>query len=1023
MAKPKRPKLTVKSKVSRLPSDNTSSYTSDHKYVQDRPYDPMTMLDPTGVSNYPELMSAVEEGRYKDVPMEMLGSLPMVGKFGKALGAFKTRRGVPLGKFLPLLDDANEMIEYKKGGYVPQYMNGSTVGSIVGAGVGALGFMGGPAVGIATMSLGSSLGQRVGSEYDKNNMPQEPMMQQYQPTMFNMDRGSNNNFYPYGGMTAPNAEVELNEVAKTPDGQTIMFDGPSHEQGGIQTALPPGTQITSDRLINPMTGNTFAKDQASLERRKGALTRKLKDRPNDKYIKNSIDVLDKESDKIFQLQEQLKGPQMPQQMFAGGGTVYSKAMKSLSPQQLAQMDAEYTKNLNAGNKSFKSSVTGLNYKVSPTQKRVYAKDLYKAETGKTPTESQTKQVIKALDKSNGWSTTPPQSTTPKVNTPQQGGPWPQKPWQNPNREVVIKGDRINKPAPTNVEKLKLKTEAQQPGGPWPQKAWANPNREVVVTGERKRPTVNRPGANIQNNPSDNTNAVQMNISPSKGSKKSFNQNAFGLAQSNNVPMDVTGRMQEAYTNAKNFANELTTPTGKVPDVTAGPRMTFNSLQNIDSKLPSPAKMLAGDLMGNSKTKKWTAKDFSQDEQDYLKMMIEGVNKKTGRKNVIYSDYDNKKGTVEPFLDQINPFSDNSRLKYSLGQFNFDMTDDSIFVKDTYDFNDRNDSGYVYNVGRRMDKGDNPGYASVRAMGTTWGSRDGEGAPVDIRIPRKAMGGYIKQYAWGDTIQSDPRMQQLNWGYNPLQNEPIESTRDIQVPFTSNGKQYIVPSVSAGNPLNQSFETGQDVANVSQPNMLSSTPSSGPNYSNIGLGLGIANTALQIGQSFFPDKIDRISNPNAQRGMNTYSDAIRRQRNLRYNVNDQLNDINSSELAGNRYISNNVSSGNVRAGNMLANRALSMNARNQVYGDRNRMQTGFQSEANKMQMGYADYINQLGMQQAGFDQNYRDTNLQQRANLRGIRSQALGNLSDTAQGYGRDQQLTEMLPYMFPNANPEIWRRR
>jgi hypothetical protein len=267
------------------------------------------------------------------------------------------------------------------------------------------------------------------------------------------------------------------------------------------------------------------------------------------------------------------------------------------------------------------------------------------------------------------------------------------------------------------------------------------------------------------------------------------------------------------------------------------------------------------------------------------------------------------------------------------------------------------------------------------------------------------------------------MQQLNWGYNPLQNEPIESTRDIQVPFTSNGKQYIVPSVSAGNPLNQSFETGQDVANVSQPNMLSSTPSSGPNYSNIGLGLGIANTALQIGQSFFPDKIDRISNPNAQRGMNTYSDAIRRQRNLRYNVNDQLNDINSSELAGNRYISNNVSSGNVRAGNMLANRALSMNARNQVYGDRNRMQTGFQSEANKMQMGYADYINQLGMQQAGFDQNYRDTNLQQRANLRGIRSQALGNLSDTAQGYGRDQQLTEMLPYMFPNANPEIWRRR
>ncbi len=140
-----------------------------------------------------------------------------------------------------------------------------------------------------------------------------------------MDQGGL--FYPENAYntpppTAPNAEVEKSEVARTPQGKTIIFDGPSHANGGIQTYLPEGTEITSDQLINPLTGNTYAKDQGRIERNKNTQNKRLKDRPNDSLLKASIDMNEKKSQAVFDLQEKSKAEEHDRFMRNGGRLTY-----------------------------------------------------------------------------------------------------------------------------------------------------------------------------------------------------------------------------------------------------------------------------------------------------------------------------------------------------------------------------------------------------------------------------------------------------------------------------------------------------------------------------------------------------------------------------------------------------------------------------------------------------------------------------------------------------------------------------
>ena len=67
----------------------------------------------------------------------------------------------------------------------------------------------------------------------------------------------------YGGA---NIEVEGDEVAQYPTGDLVQFNGPTHENGGIDVNLPNGTDIYSDRIS--IDNKTMA--QRKLEREKNA---------------------------------------------------------------------------------------------------------------------------------------------------------------------------------------------------------------------------------------------------------------------------------------------------------------------------------------------------------------------------------------------------------------------------------------------------------------------------------------------------------------------------------------------------------------------------------------------------------------------------------------------------------------------------------------------------------------------------------------------------------------------------------
>lgn len=139
--------------------------------------------------------------------------------------------------------------------------------------------------------------------------------------MFTKQNYNNDNMvFANGGMVninddMPNAseEVEGNETAITPDGQHIAFNGPSHEEGGIETNLPEGTFIFSDRL--KMGKKTFASLAKPIQNK----ITKLEENPS-KFAKNSKELLTKQLDFLANNQEQIKQEQeMKKNIFAKGG--------------------------------------------------------------------------------------------------------------------------------------------------------------------------------------------------------------------------------------------------------------------------------------------------------------------------------------------------------------------------------------------------------------------------------------------------------------------------------------------------------------------------------------------------------------------------------------------------------------------------------------------------------------------------------------------------------------------------------
>jgi hypothetical protein len=91
-----------------------------------------------------------------------------------------------------------------------------------------------------------------------------------------------------------------------------------------------------------------------------------------------------------------------QASYAEGGSVYRKALQEqINQPTIANtnaMDVEYAKNLREGNTSFKSSITGLEYKVMPRgEKDLLAANMWKEAHGTAPTKTQVAATKKAIE--------------------------------------------------------------------------------------------------------------------------------------------------------------------------------------------------------------------------------------------------------------------------------------------------------------------------------------------------------------------------------------------------------------------------------------------------------------------------------------------------------------------------------------------------------------------------------------------------------------------------------------------------
>lgn len=91
-----------------------------------------------------------------------------------------------------------------------------------------------------------------------------------------------------GGEVEPEVpvEVEGEEMGEMPNGQLLDFQGPSHEEGGIDIDLPKGTEIYSKRIS--IDGKTMAERKRTRENLVSRYTKRA-DKTGDAIDKNTLD--------------------------------------------------------------------------------------------------------------------------------------------------------------------------------------------------------------------------------------------------------------------------------------------------------------------------------------------------------------------------------------------------------------------------------------------------------------------------------------------------------------------------------------------------------------------------------------------------------------------------------------------------------------------------------------------------------------------------------------------------------------
>ena len=371
--------------------------------------------------------------------------------------------------------------------------------------------------------------------------------------------------------------------------------------------------------------------------------------------------------------------------YAEGGEVnpYKRSLNKVvnfnTSKAAETMDAEYAAAMAANQDKYTSSVTGLDYKVIKTlpknEKRALVMDMWRDTHGEAPTQKQIESGVKAIEGK-------------KVSSAKA------KEVANVANSQESMQDMISKKWPTGTY---IPT-APEPEGPSMMERGEQFYEEQIVPAAR---------------------TLKKNFK--EGVEKGY------------------GELKDAYGKAKTMGKKAyaSLENAEYPDVAAGSRMDIRTKgEDAANSLPLPITMLSRDLFSKIKDRTITEKDLTKGELETLKMTLNGVKKATGRDYLKYADYDSKKGTKMSNLDLIREIvtnSDNQNLKYAFGQGNFRQEGDSTIFEDTYNFNDRNNQGYMDNVSNRLAKGDNALYAPFRALGTTYGSPEGQGNKVRVAM--------------------------------------------------------------------------------------------------------------------------------------------------------------------------------------------------------------------------------------------------------------------------------------------------
>ena len=185
-----------------------------------------------------------------------------------------------------------------------------------------------PALPVA-MKLGKSAYNSFNNQQNQIEQPQlnQAILNEY-PTMgvkgTPLFRYGGKTKYVQGGFTKPVSD------------DAIQFKGNTHEQGGINIGnievennevmsnINNEQFISSDKLTNPNTGNSFASDMKQLEEKKAKFQSKLDLNKNDRALNSTINLIQNQINDLANQQEQLKNnlglnQQQEQRSFQLGG--------------------------------------------------------------------------------------------------------------------------------------------------------------------------------------------------------------------------------------------------------------------------------------------------------------------------------------------------------------------------------------------------------------------------------------------------------------------------------------------------------------------------------------------------------------------------------------------------------------------------------------------------------------------------------------------------------------------------------